>query len=545
MSNETTPLNFNELGLSEPILRAINDAGYTTPTPIQAQAIPQVLTGGDLLAGAQTGTGKTAGFTLPILHLLSQKPLAEVAKGRPRCLMLTPTRELAAQIEESVKVYGKFLPLTSTVIFGGVNANPQIARLKKPLDILVATPGRLLDHANQHNVDLSGVEILVLDEADRMLDMGFIRDIKKILALLPKQRQNLLFSATFSEEIKALADGLLHKPGFVEVARRNTASELVEQTVHMVAQSHKRQMVSYLIKQNDWQQVLIFTRTKHGANRLAETLIKNDIQAAAIHGNKSQGARTKALAQFKDGSMRVLVATDIAARGLDIDQLPQVVNFELPNVPEDYVHRIGRTGRAGSSGAAVSLVDREELKLLKDIEKLIKREIPKLQVEGFVPSDKPEVEPPRSTQAHGRPPRGHNKPNNGQNQNASQGRSPQGSNQSTNGTEGRPARAHNPNAQRHHSSADNQQPRSSQGNAQKPVQQQNKNLSEAARHQAMPQTAIFAPKPTNNGFNRDANRSRTGQNGAANSNRSGFNGGGANRGGTNAGGAGRTGGRGR
>lgn len=516
MTTETTPLNFNELGLSEPILRAINDAGYTSPTPIQAKAIPQVLSGGDLLAGAQTGTGKTAGFTLPILHLLSQKPLAEVAKGKPRCLMLTPTRELAAQIEESVKIYGKYLPLTSTVIFGGVNANPQITRLKKPLDILVATPGRLLDHANQQNVDLSGVEILVLDEADRMLDMGFIRDIKKILALLPKQRQNLLFSATFSDEIKALADGLLHKPGFVEVARRNTASELVEQTVHMVAQAHKRQLMSHLIKQHDWKQVLIFTRTKHGANRLAETLVKNDIQAAAIHGNKSQGARTKALAQFKDGSMRVLVATDIAARGLDIDQLPQVVNFELPNVPEDYVHRIGRTGRAGSSGAAVSLVDREELKLLKDIEKLIKREIPKVQVEGFVPSDKPEVEPPRSTQAHGRPPRGHNKP---QGENGAVPRSQNAGRNANNGqrtnTEGRPARS-NQQAPRNQESR-NQAPRSqeprnldarsqdartAQGNAQKPAQN-NKNLSEAARHQAMPQTGLFTPpSPNRNHANR-------------------------------------------
>ncbi len=339
--------NFNDLGLAEPILRAINDAGYTTPTPIQAQAIPQVLTGGDLLAGAQTGTGKTAGFTLPILHILSQKPVADLGKGRPRCLMLTPTRELAAQIEESVKTYGKYLSLTSTVIFGGVNINPQMSRLRKPLDILVATPGRLLDLANQKAVDLSGVEILVLDEADRMLDMGFIRDIKKILALLPKARQNLLFSATFSDEIKALADGLLNNPGFVEVARRNTASELVEQTVHMISQSFKRELVSHLVKHNDWQQVLIFTRTKHGANRLAEKLIKDGIEAAAIHGNKSQGARTRALAQFKDGTVRVLVATDIAARGLDIDQLPQVINFELPNVPEDYVHRIGRTGRAG------------------------------------------------------------------------------------------------------------------------------------------------------------------------------------------------------
>lgn len=500
MTIETT-LNFNELGLSQPILRAINDAGYTTPTPIQAKAIPQVLSGGDLLAGAQTGTGKTAGFTLPILHLLSQKPLSEVAKGRPRCLMLTPTRELAAQIEESVKTYGKHLPLTSTVIFGGVNANPQIARLKKPLDILVATPGRLLDHANQKNVDLSGVEILVLDEADRMLDMGFIRDIKKILAMLPKQRQNLLFSATFSDEIKALADGLLHNPGFVEVARRNTASELVEQTVHMVAQSHKRDMMSHLIKQNDWKQVLVFTRTKHGANRLAEKLIKDDIQAAAIHGNKSQGARTKALAQFKDGSMRVLVATDIAARGLDIDQLPQVVNFELPNVPEDYVHRIGRTGRAGSSGAAVSLVDREELKLLKDIEKLIKREIPKVHVEGFTPNANPEPEAPRSTQPHGRPPRGHgqgqqrkahlpsNNESNGANANA--GRNQNRSNGQRNG----PGNSQgNEKSQGRNQTGFNSESRPNQGNQQKPAQNSNtKLMSEAARHQAMPQPALFVP----------------------------------------------------
>ena len=480
MTIETTIPNFNELGLSEAILRAINDAGYTTPTPIQAKAIPQVLSGGDLLAGAQTGTGKTAGFTLPILHILNQKPLENLGKGRPRCLMLTPTRELAAQIEESVKTYGKYLPLTSTVIFGGVNANPQIARLKKPLDILVATPGRLLDHANQKNVDLSGVEILVLDEADRMLDMGFIRDIKKILAMLPKQRQNLLFSATFSDEIKALADGLLHNPGFVEVARRNTASELVEQTVHMVAQSHKRELMSYLIKHHDWKQVLIFTRTKHGANRLAEKLVKDGIQSAAIHGNKSQGARTKALAQFKDGSMRVLVATDIAARGLDIDQLPQVVNFELPNVPEDYVHRIGRTGRAGTSGAAVSLVDREELKLLKDIEKLIKREIPKLQVEGFTPSANPEPEAPRGPrQPHGRPPRGHQR-------NAQAA----GNGQRTNPNEGNAARNEARNASTKH-------------------------LSEAARHQAMPQPALFSPTSTHNGKRGNShggNASRTGGN---------------------------------
>ena len=481
MSIETTTPNFNELGLSEPILRAIIDAGYTTPTPIQAKAIPQVLSGGDLLAGAHTGTGKTAGFTLPILHILSQKARID---NRPRCLMLTPTRELAAQIEESVKTYGKYLPLTSTVIFGGVNANPQIARLKKPLDILVATPGRLLDHANQKNVDLSGVEILVLDEADRMLDMGFIRDIKKILAMLPKQRQNLLFSATFSDEIKTLADGLLHNPGFVEVARRNTASELVEQTVHMVAQTHKRELMSHLIKHNDWQQVLIFTRTKHGANRLAEKLIKDGIEAAAIHGNKSQGARTKALAGFKEGSMRVLVATDIAARGLDIDQLPQVVNFELPNVPEDYVHRIGRTGRAGSSGAAVSLVDREELKFLKDIEKLIKREIPKVPVEGFTPSDKPEPEAPRSSQPHGRPPRGH-----GQQQ-----RKPQGS------------------ANGQNNNRDINQNRSPINPQAKPQNTSGQHMSEAARHQAMPQPALFAPKPQNrNPNNRNANQNAFGR----------------------------------
>jgi ATP-dependent RNA helicase RhlE len=498
LSIETNPtLNFNELGLAEPILRAIIDAGYTTPTPIQAKAIPQVLSGGDLLAGAQTGTGKTAGFTLPILHLLSQKPLTEQAKGRPRCLMLTPTRELAAQIEESVKTYGKYLPLTSTVIFGGVNANPQIARLKKPLDILVATPGRLLDHANQRNVDLSGVEILVLDEADRMLDMGFIRDIKKILAMLPKQRQNLLFSATFSEEIKGLADGLLHNPGFVEVARRNTASELVEQTVHLVNQSHKRELVSHLIKHHDWKQVLVFTRTKHGANRLAEKLIKDDIQAAAIHGNKSQGARTKALAQFKDGTMRVLVATDIAARGLDIDQLPQVVNFELPNVPEDYVHRIGRTGRAGSSGAAVSLVDREELKLLKDIEKLIKREIPKVVAEGFTPSANPEPEAPRAPrQPHGqsrKPAGGGQNAGRNQGRGQTQGRAPN----ATQGNEGRPAQNNTRHAPRPSQPTRDGQGRSAEANP------SSKNMSEAARHQAMPQPALFAPKSTNNGnFNR-------------------------------------------
>ena len=404
LTQEHTPasVTFADLNLCAPVLRAIADAGYDTPTPIQAQAIPYVLRGGDLLAGAQTGTGKTAGFTLPILHRLSESPLGQAAlKGRPRCLILSPTRELAAQIGESVTTYGKYLPLKSMVVFGGVNINPQINRLSKPVDILVATPGRLLDLVQQKALDLSGIEILVLDEADRMLDMGFIHDIKKVLALLPKKRQNLLFSATFSDDIKRLADNLLNTPDLVEVARRNTSNALIEQSVHMVPQAHKREMVSYLIKHHQWQQVLIFTRTKHGANRLAEKLVKDGIPAMAIHGNKSQNARTAALAQFKAGTIPALVATDIAARGLDIDQLPQVVNFELPNVPEDYVHRIGRTGRAGASGAAISLVDREELGMLKDIEKLIKRDIPRVPVEGFVAPEKGSEEPDR-------PPRGQN-----------------------------------------------------------------------------------------------------------------------------------------
>jgi ATP-dependent RNA helicase RhlE len=374
---------FADLGLAAPLLRAVQDTGYTTPTPIQAQAIPLVLAGGDLLAAAQTGTGKTAGFVLPILHRLMAKPIIP-KPGRPRCLILVPTRELAAQVEESVKVYGKHYPLVSMVMFGGVNINPQYKALRSRVDILVATPGRLLDHVGQKTVDLSGVEILVLDEADRMLDMGFIHDIRKVIALIPKQRQTLLFSATFSDEIRTLANGLLNNPGSVEVARRNTASELVEQSVHLVPQAHKKEFLAHLIRHHNWQQVLVFTRTKHGANKLAEKLVKDRIPAAAIHGNKSQAARTRALAQFKDGTLQVLVATDIAARGIDIDQLPQVVNFELPNVPEDYVHRIGRTGRAGVTGAAVSLVDGEELSFLKDIERLIKRSITRVEVEGFV-----------------------------------------------------------------------------------------------------------------------------------------------------------------
>ena len=385
----STEQNFASLGLAPAILQAIAETGYSTPTPIQAQAIPLVLKGGDLLAAAQTGTGKTAGFTLPILHLLASNPKQGLANGRPRCLILTPTRELAAQVEESVQTYGKHLPLKSMVMFGGVNINPQTKQLRRPLDILVATPGRLLDHVGQKTLDLSGVEILVLDEADRMLDMGFIRDIRKILALLPAKRQNLLFSATFSDEIKALADGLLNNPGCVEVARRNTTSELVQQTVHLVPQAHKRDLLSHLIRQHDWKQVLVFTRTKHGANRLADKLGKDGIPAAAIHGNKSQNARTKALADFKDGSLPVLVATDIAARGLDIDQLPQVVNFELPNVPEDYVHRIGRTGRAGRSGLAITLAGFRDRFKIRNIEHFTQQRIGEAVVEGHEPRSKP------------------------------------------------------------------------------------------------------------------------------------------------------------
>ena len=433
MTTETTlsSPDFTGLGLAEPILRAIADAGYTTPTPIQAQAIPQVLAGGDLLAAAQTGTGKTAGFTLPILHQLSTRAAQAPKPGRPRCLILVPTRELAAQVEESVKTYGKYLNLTSMVMFGGVNINPQLKALRSRLDILVATPGRLLDHMGQKTVDLSGIEILVLDEADRMLDMGFIRDIKKVLAVVPKQRQTLLFSATFSDEIKTLANSLLRNPGCIEVARRNTTVEIIEQTLHRVPQAHKRDLLAHLINHHDWQQVLVFTRTKHGANKLAEKLIKDGISAAAIHGNKSQSARTKALASFKDGSVRVLVATDIAARGIDIDQLPQVVNFELPNVAEDYVHRIGRTGRAGSTGSALSLVDDEELSYLRDIEKLIKRSIVRVEIEpGFVPPAKADLmsdeRPPRPPQGRGGRGQGQNarQPQSG-NRNAS-GRAPQG-----------------------------------------------------------------------------------------------------------------------
>jgi ATP-dependent RNA helicase RhlE len=388
-------MTFETLGLAAPLVRAVHEHGYTTPTPIQTQAIPAVLSGGDLLAGAQTGTGKTAGFVLPMLQRLSARPATRDAKGRLpiRALILTPTRELAAQVEESVRIYGKYTALASMVMFGGVGMGPQIDRLKKGVDILVATPGRLLDHAKQRTLDLSHVEILVLDEADRMLDMGFIHDIKKVLALVPPKKQSLLFSATFSDEIKALADKLLNKPALIEVARRNQTAELIEQKLHPVSRELKKELLTHLIKSNDWHQVLVFTRMKHGANRLTEHLVKHDITAMAIHGNKSQGARTKALADFKSGELQVLVATDIAARGIDIDQLPHVVNFELPNVPEDYVHRIGRTGRAGASGEAISLVSVDEEVFVRDIEKLIKRSIPREAIRGFEPRPDERPEP--------------------------------------------------------------------------------------------------------------------------------------------------------
>jgi ATP-dependent RNA helicase RhlE len=374
-------MHFTDLGLSADILRAVAEQGYDTPTPIQAQAIPVVLQEHDLMAAAQTGTGKTAGFTLPVLQLLSSRPAAN--RKKPRVLVLTPTRELAAQVGDSVRTYGKYLPLKSAVIFGGVGMAPQTKALKDGVDIIVATPGRLLDHAGERNVDLSGIEIFILDEADRMLDMGFIHDIRRVVALLPKKRQTLMFSATFSDEIRTLAKNYLHNPQQVEVAPRNSTTEMVAQSVYHVDKARKRDLLIKLINDNGWHQVLVFARTKHGADALAGKLDKAGIRASAIHGNKTQGARTRALADFKSLKLHVLVATDIAARGIDIDLLPHVVNYELPNVPEDYVHRIGRTGRAGSSGQAVSLVCEDERKLLRDIERLIKREIEVKTVDGF------------------------------------------------------------------------------------------------------------------------------------------------------------------
>ncbi|EDM43863.1 RNA helicase [unidentified eubacterium SCB49] len=379
-------MTFKDLGLSDPLLKAISKKGYTTPSPIQAKAIPKILEGKDVLASAQTGTGKTAGFSLPMLHIITKQPFQ---RHRPvKALIVTPTRELAAQILKEIKDYSAFTDVRSTVIFGGVNANPQIRALKQGTDILVATPGRLLDLHSQGVFNMKKVEFLVLDEADRMLDMGFVRDINKILAILPAKRQNLLFSATFSKEIKKLAQSFLTNPVLVEAQRENSTAEKVKQTIYKTNKSAKTNLVIKLITEGNWEQVLIFTRTKHGANRLAEKLGKADVKSAAIHGNKSQGARTKALAGFKDGSIRVLVATDIAARGLDIPLLPHVINYELPNIPEDYVHRIGRTARAGASGDAISIVSVDEFEYVKGIEKLLGEKLNSITLEGFEQTEK-------------------------------------------------------------------------------------------------------------------------------------------------------------
>ena len=381
---------FNQLGLSAELLRAVEKQGYRKATPIQREAIPHILNGRDILASAQTGTGKTAGFTLPLLQRLQA---SSAGKRRVRALILVPTRELAALVSDSVRNYGCNLPLRSMQIYGGVSIRPQISRLREGVDIVVATPGRLLDHVQQKTIDLSAVETLVLDEADRMLDMGFIRDIRKIIKLIPKDRQNLLFSATFSQEIRNLAGGLLNSPVEIQVAPQNATVDRVSQLVHPVDKSRKRELLSHRIGKENWRQVLVFTRTKHGANRLAKQLNDDGIHAVAIHGNKSQGARTKALADFKANKVRVLVATDIAARGLDIDSLPHVVNYELPHVPEDYVHRIGRTARAGLDGHAVSLVCVDEEKMLREIERLLKREIEKEIVPGYKPDPRIKAEP--------------------------------------------------------------------------------------------------------------------------------------------------------
>ena len=384
-------MNFDQLNLAPAILRAVQEQGYTAPTPIQAQAIPLVLEGHDLLAGAQTGTGKTAGFTLPMLHKLSTTPARQ--PGAIRALVLTPTRELAAQVEESVRTYGQYLDLKSTVIFGGVGMNPQVDRIRRGVDILVATPGRLLDLEGQDHIDLSNIEILVLDEADRMLDMGFIHDVKKVLALLPKHKQSLLFSATFSDEIRELAGNLLKDPKSVQVTPPNTTVERIAQVIYPVGRNRKKDVLAHLVGENDWSQVLVFTRTKFGANKVADFLNDKGIKSMALHGNKSQSARTQALAEFKTGDLRALVATDIAARGIDIDELPHVVNFDIPNVPEDYVHRIGRTGRAGASGEAVSLVCMDEEGFMHEIEKFTRQQIPVRMLDGFGPEEGERAEP--------------------------------------------------------------------------------------------------------------------------------------------------------
>jgi len=419
---ENPPLSsFDNLGLQAELLRAVREQGYSVPTPVQARAIPAILAGRDLMAAAQTGTGKTAGFTLPVL----QRLMGRAPEGRHpvRALILVPTRELAAQVAESVRTYGTYLPLRTAVVFGGVGMQPQVDTLRSGADVVIATPGRLLDHAGRRTISLSRVEILVLDEADRMLDMGFLPDIRRVLGLLPAVRQNLLFSATFADEIRALADGLLDHPELIEVAPRNSAAEKVEQIVYRVDRERKADLLVELIHSGGWSQVLVFTRTKHGANRLAERLTRAGITADAIHGNKSQGARTRALAGFKAGEVRTLVATEIAARGLDIDRLPHVVNYELPFVPEDYVHRIGRTGRAGASGQAISLVCVDEEGLLRDIERVTRRSFSTQVVAGFQPDpsiravaltrgagSRPGGGPPRGAAQSPRRPDGHCRP---------------------------------------------------------------------------------------------------------------------------------------
>jgi len=421
---------FSELGLSAELLRATDKQGYQEATPIQQQAIPLILEGHDLLAGAQTGTGKTAGFTLPLLQRL-QATEQQGHKRHVRALILVPTRELAAQVAESVRDYGRYLPFKSTVIFGGVSINPQISKLRQGVDIVIATPGRLLDHMQRGTIRLGGVETLVLDEADRMLDMGFINDIRKVLQAIPSNRQNLLFSATFSNDIKKLANELLDAPMEIQIARQNTTAEQISQVVHPVDRHRKRELLSHMIGTGNWRQVLVFTRTKHLANRLSQQLERDGLSSAAIHGNKSQGARTRALADFKKGKIRVLVATDIAARGLDIEQLPHVVNFELPNVPEDYVHRIGRTGRAGLEGEAVSLVCIDEQKLLSDIERLLKRNIEKVIIPGYEPDENIKAVPIK----------------NGSNKQASRGNRNGGNRNGSGRNSGRNSRGRNANAQ--------------------------------------------------------------------------------------------------
>ncbi len=412
-------MSFSSLGLSDALLKAVSKQGYETPSPIQQKAIPVILEGKDVLASAQTGTGKTAGFTLPILQRLS---MGQRLRHRPiRALILTPTRELAAQVYDNVKAYSIFLDIKSTVIFGGVNQNPQVAAIRQGIDVLVATPGRLLDLHNQRELSLSNVEVLVLDEADRMLDMGFLRDIKKIMALLPSKRQNLLFSATFSKDIKALANDILHHPVQVEATPENTTVEAISQKVYRVDKTRKTGLLIKLINDGQWEQVLVFTRTKHGANNLTKKLIGNNISALAIHGNKTQAARTKALDSFKKGTIRVLVATDIAARGLDIPLLPHVVNFEIPNISEDYVHRIGRTGRAGASGEAVSLVSADETAFLRDIEKLVGLRIPAAVVEGFEPDPDASTDPVKPQQNRQRQQKQHRQPTDSNNENSKEG----------------------------------------------------------------------------------------------------------------------------